>query len=127
MRMVSKTEIIKIIVCGGRNYNDREFVFYVLDKINPDIVVHGGAHGADSLASDWCKLHNKEERVYPARWGLHGKAAGPLRNREMLNKEIDGLSGVIGFPGRRGTEDMLKIAKKQLPPKSVFMMNRSNG
>lgn len=115
---------LKILVCGGRNYNDKEFVFYTLDKINPDIVVHGGAKGADSLAGEWCQLRNKEERIYPAKWNIHGRSAGALRNREMLKEELDGLDGVIAFPGGRGTTDMISIARKALPPKSVFALQR---
>lgn len=119
-----KQEQLKILVCGGRDYNDKEFLFYALDRINPDIVVHGGAKGADSLAGEWCKTRNKEERVYHAKWNLHGKAAGPLRNREMLKEELDGLSGVVAFPGGKGTRDMVQISKKVLPPKSVFILSR---
>ena len=117
-------EQLKILVCGGRDFRDKEFVFYALDRINPDIVVHGGARGADSLAGEWCQARGKEERVYPARWNIHGKVAGPLRNREMLKEELDGLDGVIAFPGGNGTRDMVSIAKKALPPKSVFVLQR---
>lgn len=115
---------LKIIVCGGRNYDDKEFVYYVLDKVNPDIVVHGAARGADSLADEWCSDRGREVRRYPAKWNLHGRSAGPLRNREMLASELEDLDGVIAFPSSSGTADMIHIARKALPPKSVFLLQR---
>lgn len=117
-------ERLKILVCGGRNYDDREFVFYVLDRLNPDIIVHGTAKGADSLADEWAIENNKEVRRYPAKWILHGKSAGALRNREMLGQELDDLDGVIAFPGGPGTADMIAIAKKALPHRLVFQLSR---
>jgi hypothetical protein len=50
---------------------------------------------------------------FPADWDLHGKAAGPIRNRQMLlaKPEI-----VIAFhddlDSSKGTKDMVKIAKR---------------
>ena len=40
---------MKVLVCGGRNYLHREHVFMVLDSIEPTVVIHGGARGADQL------------------------------------------------------------------------------
>lgn len=107
-------EPVKVLVCGGRNFNNRQVVHRVLTKLNPDIVVHGGASGADKLAGEWAEENGKEERIYYAKWGLHGKAAGPMRNKEMLEKEIEGLNGVIAFPGGRGTQDMINRARHAL-------------
>ena len=46
--------------------------------------------------------------IFPADWKAHGKAAGPIRNRDMA-KHAD---QVVLFPGGRGTENMYQEAKK---------------
>lgn len=72
-------------------------------------IINGGAKGADQLAIDWAVINWTDLRTYKADWDTHGKRAGILRNIEMLEKEQPNL--VIAFPGGRGTEHMVKIAK----------------
>jgi hypothetical protein len=117
----------KVIVCGGRNFNNKKAVFEILDYVKADIVVHGDATGADSLAGMWAKENGKEERAYPANWKLNKRAAGPIRNREMLAAENDeSLLGLIAFPGGRGTEDMVNHAKKVLGEDRVLCVEAQN-
>lgn len=47
---------MRVLVCGGRNYNDRKRVFSTLDRIGITHLIQGGARGADALAKDWAKL-----------------------------------------------------------------------
>ena len=44
---------MRLIVCGGRDYRDRERVYEVLDMHHPSEIAAGGASGADALAMDW--------------------------------------------------------------------------
>ena len=46
---------MRLLVTGGRDYDNRDCVRDVLDALNPDSVIHGGATGADSLASEWAR------------------------------------------------------------------------
>ena len=105
---------MKVLVCGGRDYFDQATVCRCLDALyrsEPiDVVVHGGASGADTLADEWAKLHGIEREPYYADWKKHGPAAGPIRNSEMLNKSKPDL--VLRFPGGKGTHDMAAKAKK---------------
>lgn len=106
---------MKILVCGGRNYDDRNKVFKTLDVTHETLtitaIIHGGAHGADYLASLWSRENKIKEIVFYPDWNAHGKAAGPIRNLEML---MQGQPDVlIAFPGGKGTEHMCSIAKKQ--------------
>lgn len=100
----------KVLVCGGRDYSDRETLFSVLDiahAANPIIeIMHGCAAGADALANDWACARSVRVRKFPADWDTHGKAAGPIRNREMLDRGKPHM--VIAFPGGAGTRNMVE-------------------
>ena len=59
---------MRVLVCGGRNYRNRDRVFQVLDSIEPSVVIHGGARGADQLAGAWAKERQVSCKTYPAQW-----------------------------------------------------------
>lgn len=103
---------MKIIVCGGRDYADKEHVWRVLSDLD-DVegitsIAHGGATGADSEAALWAKYNRKPAQAFRARWKEEGKAAGPLRNQRMLDQFQP--DAVVAFPGGRGTADMVRRA-----------------
>lgn len=104
---------MKVIVCGGRNFDDRPLCKYTLDLIHAatpiTCVIHGGASGADTLAGQWAADNGVPVKVYPADWKTHGRAAGPIRNALMLDTEKPDL--VVALPGGRGTADMTRRAK----------------
>lgn len=106
---------MRVLVCGGRKFSDRELLYKVLNIIHNGIkggiktIIHGGASGADSIAGDWSvNVLKKEAEVYLANWNLHKTAAGPIRNRKMLKEGKPDI--VVAFPGGSGTSDMIKIA-----------------
>ena len=101
---------MKVLVCGGRDFNNYELLSSVLDEISPNIVVTGGAKGADTLAAYWAATNKVESRTYHADWGTFGSIAGPLRNKVMLLGETPHL--VVAFPGGKGTANMVQIADK---------------
>lgn len=104
---------MRILVCGGRNYNNKNFLFSILDKVNDlrgiSLLIHGGAKGADSLAKAWAKDRGIDESPFLADWSL-GRKAGPIRNSRMLHEGKP--DGVVAFPGGRGTLDMITQAQK---------------
>jgi predicted Rossmann-fold nucleotide-binding protein len=99
---------MKALVCGGRNFDDKDLVYEALDRISPSVVITGGATGADSLAVSWAMRRGVHYRTYPAEWGKYGAAAGPMRNQKMFDEEDPDV--VIAFPGGRGTADTLRRA-----------------
>jgi len=107
-------EYVGILVCGGRDYNDKASVFGILgitfETLGIQTIIHGSAKGADSLADLWAKENGVEVISCPADWGTLGRAAGPARNLKMLQYKPD---LVIAFPGGRGTKDMIDKAKKE--------------
>ncbi|MDE1874438.1 MAG: DUF2493 domain-containing protein [Candidatus Micrarchaeota archaeon] len=107
-----------ILVCGGRDYSDVNRVYRVLDEFYDQYqaigislrIVAGGATGADTIAENWARDRGVPCKVYPANWALHKKAAGPIRNAQMLKEGKPDL--VLAFAGGVGTADMIAKAKK---------------
>ena len=100
---------MKVLVCGGRDYQDFDKMSEVLRNLDPDVVVCGAARGADRLAKLWAEFDGTECREYPAEWKTHGRVAGVIRNQQMLDNEKIDL--VVAFPGGRGTADMVRRAE----------------
>lgn len=117
---------MRVLVCGGRDFTDRFYVYSWLDKLfapsygdgpeaqpwwlpRPDLfLVLGGARGVDTIAEDWAVVNWVNHKVYPADWAKYGKAAGAIRNQQMLDEGNPTL--VVAFPGGRGTADMVRRA-----------------
>jgi hypothetical protein len=107
------TRPIKVLVCGGRKYLNREFMFHWLDSFYDtneiSHVITGGAAGADALANVWAEQRGIQQVIMPANWRAHGRSAGPMRNRAMADMKPD---IVIAFPGGNGTASMCTIARE---------------
>lgn len=105
---------MKILVCGGRDYQDKDHLVNVLTfiKLHSDLteIIHGGASGADSLSGEFARSAGIKETVFPADWERYGKYAGPRRNIEMAEQNPD---LVVAFPGGKGTRHMIDISKKK--------------
>ena len=106
---------MKVLVCGGRDFANKITLDYILDMFNKetqiDTIIHGDARGADSLASLWAREHNIKEIPFPADWEKYGKAAGPIRNEQMLDYSKPDM--VIAFPGGNGTKHMIDLATRK--------------
>lgn len=104
----------RVLVCGGRDYDDKEAVFSVLDHIDGVhgiwVVIEGGAPGADTLARRWAHETGLMVNTYFAEWERYGKRAGYVRNALMLKKGKPDI--VVAFPGGKGTDMMVRLAKK---------------
>lgn len=101
---------MRVLVCGGRDFDDRVAVFCALNKLQPSVVIQGGARGADRLAVEWAYLRGARCETFNANWVKNGKFAGPIRNQQMLDEGRPDL--VLAFPGGRGTADMVRRARK---------------
>lgn len=104
---------MRVLVCGGRDYADRERVRTELDALKPTVLIEGGARGADLLAAEWRwggHILTCQHLKFPADWNKHGKSAGAIRNRQMLDEGKPDI--VLAFPGGPGTADMIRQAKK---------------
>jgi YspA, cpYpsA-related SLOG family len=101
---------MRVLVCGGRDYNNQLKVTSVLNQIGVTFLIQGNASGADELAQRWAEANHVKVLSFSPDWGTFGKAAGPIRNKQMLEEGKPDL--VVAFPGGRGTADMVRQAKK---------------
>lgn len=99
---------MRVLVFGGRDYEDRWMVDRVLDDVHNavgiSVVVEGEAPGADTLGKAWARKRGVDVDPYPADWDGEGRSAGPKRNQRMLDEGRPELG--VAFPGGRGTADM---------------------
>jgi hypothetical protein len=104
---------LRVIVCGGRDYFDRDAAWAELDMLDHlrgiSCIIQGGANGADYIAARWAETRKVYCEEYRPDWQAHGRAAGPKRNQLMLDSGHPDL--VVAFRGGRGTADMMKRAK----------------
>jgi hypothetical protein len=106
--------MMKIAFTGGRNYNNKERVYQLMNTLSAILkdysVIVGDATGLDSLVVEYCKEHNIEHTVYYANWKKYKQAAGPIRNKEMA--ELNPFM-LIAFPGGKGTANMVSECQKR--------------
>ena len=104
---------MKLLVCGGRDLLDHEWVFAELDALHAatpvTLLIHGGAWGVDSIAGNWAIARKVPYKVFAALWQQYGRSAGAERNQRMLDESKPDL--VVAFPGGVGTADMVKRTK----------------
>jgi len=105
---------MRVLITGGRNFDNRELLETTLDAVHASvplsILIHGAANGADTLAGEWASRKGIEVVACLADWKRYGRAAGPIRNRAMLELAPDLL---VAFPGGKGTDDMISAAEKK--------------
>lgn len=108
-----------ILISGKRDFTDYEHFCWVLDeklKEFPDEIeiVEGGARGTDALARRYALEKGLKCREFAALWDANGRAAGPIRNSEMV-KFVAGkdCKAIFFWDGKsKGTGDCLKKARK---------------
>ena len=111
---------MKILVFGGRHFDNYDFLARILDRFSPTHIVHGAASGADTLGGRYAALNHIPCTPYHDRWRQKDprtgrvyidRGAGIKRNKYMLALSKPDL--LIGFPGNKGTKHMLDHARGQ--------------
>ena len=106
---------MRVLVTGDRDWTD---LVVILDRLSElpsgTVIIHGACRGADKLAGEAAQLLGFSIIEYPAEWGKYGRAAGPIRNRQMLEEGQPNL--VLGFHDNisesKGTKNVLAISEK---------------
>lgn len=77
----------------------------------PDLVVSGGAKGADTMGESWARLMKIPMQIFKPEWNLYGKSAGIRRNTDIINA----CTHVVAFPNDsgKGTQDSIRKAIEQ--------------
>jgi len=115
---------MRLIIAGDRKYSNRSKLYNEVDKFILSLVkdeteeielIGGGAKGADELGEEYAIEFEFDYRTFKADWDAHGKAAGPIRNREMAeytSQAPDKICACIVFDGGGpGSANMIKTAK----------------
>lgn len=91
----------------------------------PSEILHGGAHGADTVASMAARLYDYKETVILPNYERYGKAAPLKRNTELVRK-CDAVVAVYSEDRDRkgGTWDTVK---KAIAAKKIVLERMSNG
>lgn len=117
---------MNLVIAGSRDFNDYDILLRECDLLIEQLqwdkkhlkIVSGTARGADKLGEYYAKNKRYELILMPAKWDLHGKKAGYMRNQEMAKI----ANQVILFWDQQspGTKHMYDICMKlQLPVKVI--------
>jgi len=107
---------VRILITGSRNWSDEDVIdgalraaFY---EFGPATLVSGACPtGADAIAERIWEAHAFPVERHPADWETHGKAAGPLRNQQMVDLGAD-ICLAFPLPDSRGTKHCMGAADK---------------
>lgn len=104
---------MRVLICGGRNPSsevcDAVWNWVMENCESGDVVIHGAARGVDEQAMIAAQtLPGVKHLPFAADWNKHGRAAGPIRNKRMLDEGKPDF--VVAFPGGRGTDNMISQA-----------------
>ena len=107
---------MRVLICGNRSWEDKKVIHRELVALKGvTCVIEGEARGADKLACEVAEELGIEVEKYPANWPKYGRAAGPIRNKQMLDEGKPDL--VLAFfdsllSGSNGTKSMVKLAEE---------------
>lgn len=113
---------MRVLICGSRDWTDEDAIFRALLCLPLDAaIIHGDARGADTIADRAAEALGIARYPFPAEWRKHGRRAGPIRNRQMLDEGLP--DEVIAFRKRGpspGTDDMVRQARADGVPVKVI-------
>jgi hypothetical protein len=111
---------VRVLVCGSRHFNDYELLQRTLDEIRISVLIHGAARGADRMAGQYATSRGIPVEEFPADWNTYGKAAGPIRNSQMLKEGKPVLVVAFRHSASRGTQNMIDQATKAGVPVRII-------
>lgn len=116
VQQTTKNKQMKVIIAGSRNFKDyqklkKECNLLLQHQKNIEIVSGDHYKGADKLGIQYAIEKGFSLIKFPAKWNKFGKAAGPIRNKQMTNY-ADVL--IAFWDGKsRGTASIIRFAKNK--------------
>lgn len=106
---------MRVLICGSRDWNDAAMIRNDICKFPAGtVIIEGEARGADSIARDVAITLGFEVLRFPADWDRYHRAAGVIRNQQMLDEGRPDL--VVAYhddiENSKGTRDMIARARK---------------
>ena len=106
----------RVLICGDRNWKDCGIIEGLVKNLpEGSVVIQGMCRGADMIARNAAIKHGVSYEDYPADWDKYGKAAGPIRNKQMLDEGKP--DSVYAFhpdlSKSKGTKNMIEQARKR--------------
>ena len=113
---------MKILICGSRDWWSVDTVMKRLSVLpKSTIIIEGEARGADTIARQCAEKLGMMVIKMPADWTKYGKAAGPIRNRQMLDIKPDKILAFHdNIAESKGTKDCVTEARKRGIPVEVI-------
>jgi len=107
---------MKLAIIGSRGFNDIDLLNETLNPLifQIELVVSGGAKGADKMGEQWAERHGIDTLIFLPEWDKYGKSAGFIRNEDII-KNAD---YVIAFWDQKskGTLHSINLAKELKKP-----------
>jgi hypothetical protein len=120
--LLSSEVRMKVLVCGSRNWTNVAAIRRELSKLPKDSeIVHGGARGADRIAGKIASELGLQVSVFYADWERHGRAAGFVRNGQMIDYGPDlVLAFSEDLSQSHGTADTVRRAQSSRIETRIF-------
>jgi predicted Rossmann fold nucleotide-binding protein DprA/Smf involved in DNA uptake len=110
----------RIAIVGSRDYKPLKDVVEFVEQLPwRTVVISGGARGVDTTAEEAAKKRRLDTHIFYANWNKHGRGAGMIRNRKIVESSDiivafwDGIS--------RGTKHTIEYANSKGKPVKVFI------
>lgn len=122
----------RVIIAGSRGFTAFADLCAYCDKVlarkaqeGQITVISGHCPGPDLMGEAYARARGYAVEVHPADWNQYGRAAGPIRNREMAAA----AHALIAFwDGQsRGTKNMIDEARAACLPVRVYRYQKNGG
>lgn len=113
---------MKLAIIGSRGFSDverldKELSSY-LSKV--ELVISGGARGADKMGEEWAKRNSIQTLIFNADWDKFGKSAGFIRNEDIIKNCDEAIAFWDGMS--RGTKHSISLCEKYNKPCKIVII-----
>lgn len=123
---------MKLLIAGSRSYPETPEMIRLMLIMTASIfennevteIISGGAKGIDKLAEKLASIKGIPFREFPADWLIYGKAAGPIRNKQMV--EYCDRAIIVWDNISKGTKSTIDLLKGSGKPYTVYPISIEN-